>query len=448
MGKMKKNIFENWPLVTIYIVSKNHEKFIEQCIKSVIFQSYKNWELYIIDDHSKDKSFKICKKYKNNKKIKLIKLSKNIGLQKIANKILTLANGKYFMRLDGDDWLDENGVINLLAKIEQRKNACAIYGSFSYVSKSGDLLGHESKSNLSNNYIAPHGACTLFKTRSLKEVGGYSENIKAQDGWEMWLKLKERGDIIYTKSNIFYYRQHHSSLTKKKNVLKERDKIFNNISNKLSGNFKPSVTAILPIKNSYEKNKNISMKIYRGKKLIDLAIEPLLKSLFISNVIVTSAVNEIKKYLQKKYKKKITFIKRPLKLNESVPLEEILYYIHKNIKKNNLLRSDIYAIANLHVLHKDKSLLQKLINVLILDRFDTVFSVVKVRDPIFSFSNNNMKILNKGRFVNLDYRNEIMYRFDGTGIVTWAESISDNGLFKKKIGFVEANEDQIIKLVK
>ena len=65
---MKKNFFKNWPLVTLYIVSKNHEKYIAKCIKSALCQTYNNLELYIIDDNSLDKTSSIISKTINNKK--------------------------------------------------------------------------------------------------------------------------------------------------------------------------------------------------------------------------------------------------------------------------------------------------------------------------------------------------------------------------------------------
>ena len=94
---MKNKLFKDWPLVSVYIISKNHEKFVKQAIQSVIKQTYLNWELYVIDDNSTDKSFEIAKSFKKNKKINLIKFKINFGLQKIANQILKKAKGKYFI---------------------------------------------------------------------------------------------------------------------------------------------------------------------------------------------------------------------------------------------------------------------------------------------------------------------------------------------------------------
>ena len=104
------------PLVTIYIVSKNYGRYLNRAIKSVFTQSYKNWELYIVDDNSTDKTKNILKKkikFKDNK-VFLLKNSSSKGLQKIANKILLLSKGKYFVRLDADDWFEPDAIKEMI----------------------------------------------------------------------------------------------------------------------------------------------------------------------------------------------------------------------------------------------------------------------------------------------------------------------------------------------
>ena len=86
-------ILKNNPLVTVYIVSKNHNKYVIKSIKSVLAQSYKNLEIFFIDDNSIDGTFKKAKRIKN-KKIKYYNFKKNKGLQSISNFFLKLARGK------------------------------------------------------------------------------------------------------------------------------------------------------------------------------------------------------------------------------------------------------------------------------------------------------------------------------------------------------------------
>ena len=96
-----------YPLVTIYITNYNYGRYIKQSINSVLNQSYKNFELIIIDDGSTDNSRNIIDRYKNNKKVKIV-YQKNKGLNKSNNVALKLSKGDYISRLDADDWIDEN----------------------------------------------------------------------------------------------------------------------------------------------------------------------------------------------------------------------------------------------------------------------------------------------------------------------------------------------------
>ena len=58
-----------------------------------------------------------------------------------------------------------------------------------------------------------------------------------------------------------------------------------------------------------------------------------------------------------------------------------------------------------------------------------------------------MKILNEGRFSNLEYRDEIIYKFNGAAIAIWSDALEKNNIFKDNIGFLETDEDKIKKII-
>ena len=132
-------------LISIYIVSKNYGKFVDKAIKSVFDQTYKNWELFLVSDNSKDNTAKIYKKYAlKNKKIKKILIyKKNIGLQKISNNILKICKGEFLLRLDADDWLNKNALLLMINKILSKKSYGAVYGGYYYVDINGKKIGLE-----------------------------------------------------------------------------------------------------------------------------------------------------------------------------------------------------------------------------------------------------------------------------------------------------------------
>ena len=87
----------------------NCENFISHAIDSVISQTYKNWELIVVDDCSIDRTAEIVKEYiKKDCRIQYYKLDKNSGAAMARNKAIELAKGKYIAFLDSDDiWFPE-----------------------------------------------------------------------------------------------------------------------------------------------------------------------------------------------------------------------------------------------------------------------------------------------------------------------------------------------------
>ena len=90
------------PLVSILMPVYNSEKYLREAIKSILNQTFTNFELIIINDGSTDNSLKIIKSFKDNR-IKIIKNKGNLGLIKTLNKGIDLAQGKYIARMDADD---------------------------------------------------------------------------------------------------------------------------------------------------------------------------------------------------------------------------------------------------------------------------------------------------------------------------------------------------------
>ena len=98
------------PLISIISPTYNHEKYISECIESVLNQTYKNWEMVVIDDGSSDQTASIVEQYaQNDTRIKFYKQS-NVGifeLSKTYNKALQYSKGDYIAILEGDDiWVD------------------------------------------------------------------------------------------------------------------------------------------------------------------------------------------------------------------------------------------------------------------------------------------------------------------------------------------------------
>jgi len=134
-------------LVTIGIPFFNADRYIDYAIKSVINQSYNNWELILTDDGSIDGSVTIAKKYLYDHRIRLITDGENKGLSFRLNQQIALANGKYFARMDADDIMHPERIQRQVEYLEANLNI--------------DVIGSSAYSIDNNNNV-----CGLIKTNA------------------------------------------------------------------------------------------------------------------------------------------------------------------------------------------------------------------------------------------------------------------------------------------
>lgn len=122
--------------ISIILPIYNAEKYLEDCIKSVLNQTHKNLEIILVNDGSTDNSKEICEKYKRlDNRIKVINVE-NGGASKARNEGLKIATGKYIMFLDADDFFEPTACEVLYNKIE-KEDAEFVVGNYRYVDHDG-----------------------------------------------------------------------------------------------------------------------------------------------------------------------------------------------------------------------------------------------------------------------------------------------------------------------
>lgn len=125
-----KELFMDDVLISIIIPVYNVEKYLRQCLDSVLSQSYSNIEVICIDDASTDGSLSILKEYSDkDKRIRLLKNQKNEGNSFTRNAGLKEINGKYTYFLDADDYIELNAIEELTRYAEQYETECIYFNS-------------------------------------------------------------------------------------------------------------------------------------------------------------------------------------------------------------------------------------------------------------------------------------------------------------------------------
>lgn len=147
-------------MFSIIIPNYNSEKWIDKCLNSIFSQTYKDYEVIIVDDMSTDNSINIIKQYQNIKLIELDHKEYNGGTRNIGVKE---AKGKYIIFMDCDDWFNNNNVLFQIAMVIKKTNADLIrlpYVAYCNNKKAKVMLREETIKDLANTiFVAPWTKC-------------------------------------------------------------------------------------------------------------------------------------------------------------------------------------------------------------------------------------------------------------------------------------------------
>lgn len=123
-------------IISVIVPVYNVEKFLENSVKSITEQTYKNLEIILVDDGSKDNSGNMCEELAKNDSIIKVVHKENGGLSSARNAGLNVATGKYIMFIDSDDFYELNSCEVLYNEIE-RTQADFVTGNYIHVTHDG-----------------------------------------------------------------------------------------------------------------------------------------------------------------------------------------------------------------------------------------------------------------------------------------------------------------------
>lgn len=413
------------PLVTIYITNFNYGRYLKKAIESVLNQTYENYELLIIDDGSTDNSKEIIEEYVNHPKIKII-YQKNKGLIVTNNIALRAAQGKYLMRLDADDYLDENALLVMVKKIESDPEIGLVYPDYFIIDADENIINVRKREPISDVKVKDdpaHGACTLIRLSFLKEIGGYNEQYIRQDGYYLWINFISRYKIANVSTPLFYYRNHGlNSTTIKENVYETRAEITKKFS--LNNKKVDDAVAILPIRGPNYNTNSIALRNINDKKVIDIKLSFLLNAELVSKIVVTTPDDTIIRYINDKYNNNriIVHKRKPEFARLNVGLVETVNDIFDNYSE--LKKTNYFFTNDLRYPFVNSNSIDGAIKAIQLFESENLFTVRPDNSKFFQRSSDGLKvILNQDKFTKLE--REDLYRYCG-GIILSKKSFFDS----------------------
>ncbi len=214
------------PLITVLMPVYNGERYLKQAIKSILNQTYINFEFIIIDDGSSDHSANIIKSYADQRII-LVQNKKNLGLIRTLDKGIRIASGKYIARMDADDISFSTRLatqVNFMEKHPDMGMSGTAIQIIDDNGKQGSIVTFPNNSSVLKWHLCFYcpfaHPSVMFHTGVAKKAGGYfsknligREQYSAED-YDLWRRISAISNIHNISEPLIYLRKHDKNLTK------------------------------------------------------------------------------------------------------------------------------------------------------------------------------------------------------------------------------------------
>lgn len=214
----KKNSTSYKYKVSICIPTYNRKEYIKETIDSILSQTYKDFEIVIVDDGSTDGTEDVLKELD-------IPVTyywqENSGDAAARNKLIELAKGKYISFIDSDDLLMPDAIERMVRIMEAEDGNVIVYGSYFRIDKHGKIYGRCKRRLYSGSItqhlfesILVHACGSLFPTRILRESPAFDTSFHICSDYDLWLRLSMKYRFIALRDPTFKRRRHSTNLSK------------------------------------------------------------------------------------------------------------------------------------------------------------------------------------------------------------------------------------------
>jgi len=206
------------PKVSICIPTYNRKELLKETLKSIFMQTYKDYEVVIVDDGSTDDTEQMIKD--TGYPVRYY-WQENAGDAAARNKLTKLADGQYISFLDSDDLLPPDAVERMVDVMSKEPEDVIVYGPYVTIDQDGNVCKRKRKKlhsgyitqNLFENILV-HSCGSMFPKKVLEEAGGFNEALPVCADYDLWLRLSQKYCFIAIHEPLFKRRRHSGNLSR------------------------------------------------------------------------------------------------------------------------------------------------------------------------------------------------------------------------------------------
>jgi len=211
-------------MISIVLPTYNGQQYLELAIRSIMTQTYCDWELIIIDDCSTDNTPMIAKHFANiDPRIKYHRNRKNLQLPASLNEGFSLSQGEYLTWTSDDNVLLPKALATMYEYMESN-DVGLVFARQEIINQNGNVIGRSPAVEKIEDLFFKNivGACFMYRRDVYEDVGAYDTNKFLVEDWDYWLRIYRKYPIGHIEAVLYQYRTHGASLTEHRNFEVQR----------------------------------------------------------------------------------------------------------------------------------------------------------------------------------------------------------------------------------
>ncbi len=191
------------PEVSVIMAAFNAERYIKKAVESIIRQTFKNWEMIIVDDYSDDATADIAREYeKKEKRIKVLRNGKRAGPAVSRNRAIKISTGKYIVVMDSDDIAMPERIEKQVKYMNENPKAAVAGSNAAVIDSENRITGfliypcndRELRGLLCRRNTLCHSSAVI-RREAMEAAGFYDEDFYYAQDYRLWLSMPENYEI-------------------------------------------------------------------------------------------------------------------------------------------------------------------------------------------------------------------------------------------------------------
>ncbi len=215
----------------------NGERYLAEAINSILYQTFADFEFFIVNDGSTDGTQAILDRYTDSR-IWTYSLDESIGLTRALNWAIGFAHGEYIARMDADDISEQGRLYGQSQYLDRNPNVGLVGGWYYQIDELGQIVGvyqppesdYELRRNLWARQHLAHGTF-MFRKKVIEETGNYNESYRYSQDYEFLLRVADHYEIASVPFIVYRWRSHSGGVSAARKSRQQQYAVQASISN-------------------------------------------------------------------------------------------------------------------------------------------------------------------------------------------------------------------------